>query len=471
MNPGDDTAPRPPNVGERCKDDMTVPATLRRTLGKWDLVAIGVNQVIGSGIFLLPSRVTAELNAWSVLAFILAGMASLLVALCFAEVGSRFEITGGPYVYTRAAFGRLVGFEVGWMQWVTRITSWAGVANGIPLALGFYIPAMTSGMPHVLFVVGLFSLLAFINLMGVRESAWAVNFFTISKLLPLGAFILVGLFFVKAEPFMTYAPVSWPQASAAGLLLIFAFGGFDVVTVPAGEASNPRGQVPFAMVTTIIAVTLVMLLAQVVAMGTLPGLSTSVTPLADAAFVFLGAGGALMIGLGSVVSMTGNNAGQVLTSSRMLFALAEHGELPPQIAYVHPRYRTPSVSILVSTGIAMTLALSGSFVALATASAVARLITYTGVAAATLRLRRQEFQESVRSPTFHTPIGPLVPVLAIVVSLVILVGASREQLMGGVLALVVGMIVFLWNDRINGGPGSQQTVSHESAVTWNHGSE
>jgi amino acid transporter len=225
------------------------------------------------------------------------------------------------------------------------------------------------------------------------------------------------------------------------------------------------------MVTTIIAVTLVMLLAQVVAMGTLPGLSTSVTPLADAAFVFLGAGGALMIGLGSVVSMTGNNAGQVLTSSRMLFALAEHGELPPQLAYVHPRYRTPSVSILVSTGIAMTLALSGSFVALATASAVARLITYTGVAAATLRLRRQEFQESVPSPTFRTPVGPLVPVLAIVVSLVILVGASREQLMGGALALVVGMIVFLWNDRINGGPGSQQTVSHESAVTWNRGSE
>ncbi|MEC8951854.1 MAG: amino acid permease, partial [Acidobacteriota bacterium] len=167
---------------------MTIPATLRRTLGKWDLVAIGVNQVIGSGIFLLPSRVTAELNAWSVLAFILAGIASLLIALCFAEVASRFEITGGPYVYTRAAFGRLVGFEVGWMQWVTRITSWAGVANGIPLALGFYIPAMTSGVTHALFIVGLFSLLAYINLMGVRQSAWAINFFTISKLLPLGVF-------------------------------------------------------------------------------------------------------------------------------------------------------------------------------------------------------------------------------------------------------------------------------------------
>ena len=448
---------------------MTTPATLRRTLGRWDLVAIGVNQVIGSGIFLLPSRVTAEINTWSVLAFVFAGIASLLVALCFAEVGSRFEVTGGPYVYTRAAFGRLIGFEVGWMQWVTRITSWAGVANGIPLALGFYIPAMSSGLPHVLFIGGLFSMLAFINLVGVRESAWAVNFFTVSKLLPLAVFIFIGLFFMRAEPFMTYSPVSWPQASAAGLLLIFAFGGFDVVPVPAGEASNPRGQVPFAMVATIIAVTAVMFLAHVVAMGTLPGLNESVTPLADAALVFMGTGGALMIGLGSVVSMTGNNAGQVLTSSRMLFALAEHGELPERVAYVHPRYRTPSVSILASTGIAMALALSGSFVALATASAVARLITYTGVAAATLRLRRQEFQKSVRSPTFRTPMGALIPVRAIAVSLVILVGASREQLMGGAAALVVGLIVFFLNDRITGGPGPRRAVSHESAVTSNCG--
>ena len=260
-------------------------------------------------------------------------------------------------------------------------------------------------------------------------------------------------------------PITWPQASAVGLLLIFAFGGFDVVPVPAGEASNPRGQVPFAMVTTIATVTAVMLLAQVVTMGTLPGLNESATPLADAAFVFMGAGGALMIGVGSVLSMTGNNAGQVLTSSRMLFALAEHGELPERIARVHPRYRTPHVAILVSTGIAMVLALSGSFVALATASAVARLVTYTGVAAATLRLRSPEFERDVPSPTFRTPLGALVPLLAIGVSLLILVGASREQLIGGATALALGAVVFFLNDRLTGGPNRRRAVSHESSVT------
>ena len=422
--------------------------TLRRALHRWDLTAIGVNQVIGSGIFLLPSAVAAEIGAWSIPAFVMAGTASMLVALCFAEVGSRFAGTGGPYLYTRAAFGRFVGFQVGWMQWVTRVTSWAGVANGIPLALGFYIPALTSGAPRVAFIVGLFLVLAAINVRGIRHGAWTVNLFTVSKLVPLAVFIAVGLLYLELEPLTAFRSVTWPQASAAGLLLIFAFGGFDVVPVPAGEASDPRAQVPFAMISTILVVSSVMLLAHVVTMGTLSNLTESSTPLADAAFVFMGAAGALMIGIGSVVSMTGNNAGQVLTASRMLFALAEHGELPAGLARIHQIFRTPAAAIAVTTGISVALALSGSFVALATASAVARLVTYTGVCAATLRLRHPRYENVVEPARFRIPMGSVVPLLAIGVSIVILVGASRQQLLGGLVALAVGAAVFLLNDKL-----------------------
>ena len=183
--------------------------TLRRILGRWDLTAVGINQVIGSGIFLLPSLVTAQVGAWSVMAFVLAGLASMLVALCFAEVGSRFKETGGPYLYTRAAFGRFVGFEVGWMQWITRVTSWASVANGIPLALGFYVPAVTTGVYRTVFIVALFLILAAINYRGIQQAAWTVNLFTISKLVPLIVFIAVGVFFIQAEPFTRLTPISW----------------------------------------------------------------------------------------------------------------------------------------------------------------------------------------------------------------------------------------------------------------------
>src|SRR5947209_7937814 len=137
--------------------------TLRRALGRWDLTAIGVNQVIGGAIFLMPAQVAAQIGGWSPIAFVLMGLASLTVALCFAEVGSRFDATGGPYLYTRAAFGRFAAFEVGWMQWFTRASSQATVMAGIPLALGYYWPALTSGWPRVLFIVVLTALLAAVN--------------------------------------------------------------------------------------------------------------------------------------------------------------------------------------------------------------------------------------------------------------------------------------------------------------------
>ena len=423
-------------------------ATLRRELGKWDLTAIGINQVIGSAIFFLPSQVAAQVGSWSPFAFLAIGGASLLVALCFAEVGSRFERTGGPYLYTRAAFGRFVGFEVGWMQWVTRVTSQASIVNAIALALGFYWPVITSGTGRALTISVITLALGWINLRGIRLSAFTINLFTVAKLLPLTFFIVVGLWFIDATRLVPAGEVSVSQASAAALLLIFAFGGYDVIGVPAGEAANPRRHLPFAFVATIVAVTVIMTLAQVVAIGTLPNLTTSPTPLADASALFAGSAGALLISAGAVVSMTGNNLGAVLTGSRMLFALAENGELPRFLMKIHPQYRTPSNAVIFTTIAALALALSGSFVILAVASAVARLIAYTGACAATLRLRSPRFAGIVSPATFVTPLGPLVPLLAVGVSLLILAGATTAHLLGGAAGLAAGAVLFFANDRL-----------------------
>jgi amino acid transporter len=420
--------------------------TLVRALGRWDLTAIGVNQVIGGAIFLIPSQLAAQVGNWSVIAFVFAGLASMLVALCFAEVGSRFDGTGGPYLYTRAAFGRFAAFEVGWMQWFTRATSQASIANGIALALGFYWPVMTAGWGRALMLVGLVAVLAIVNVRGIRQSARLVNTLTIAKLVPLGLFIVVGLFFVDLGRMSPLPSLTWGQASAGALLLIFAYGGYDVIPVPAGEATDPRRHVPFALVMTIIAVTIIMVLAQVVTVGILPDPAQSRTPLADAAWLFMGAGGALLVGVGSIVSMTGNNAGQVLTGSRMLFALAEHRELPAFLGRIHPVYRTPSNAVLFTSAVALALALSGSFAMLAAVSAVARLVAYTGACAATLTLRHPRFTGRVKPATFVIAGGPIVPVLAIVVSMAILAGASVEQLVGGLAALMAGALLYLAND-------------------------
>ena len=237
--------------------------------------------------------------------------------------------------------------------------------------------------------------------------------------------------------------VTREQVSSAAILLIFAYGGYEVTGVLAGEAANPRRDVPFAFVATLIIVTIVMSLASLVATGVVPDLAASKTPLADGAAIILGAAGALIISAGAALSATGNNMGQILNGSRTIFALAENGDLPRWFARVHPRYHTPSNSILFTAVVALTLALTGSFVALAAVSAIARLVMYLAVCASTLVLRKRVPAGDVGPAQFTVPGGPVVPVLAMIVALGILAGASNAQLTAGAMALAAGAVLFV----------------------------
>jgi amino acid transporter len=416
----------------------TVAPGLRRELGSWDLTAIGVNQVIGSAIFVQPALYAASVGAWSAWMVPAVGLASLLIALCFAEVGSRFDATGGPYLYTRAAFGRFAAFEVGWMMWFTRVASWAAVIHVLATSLGFYFPALNAGWPRGGLITAIIVAITAVNVRGVRQSSVVLNVLTIGKLLPLVAFILAGLFFVDPALLVPHETPTRAALSATGLLLIFAFGGYEVVPVPAGEARDPRRAVPFALIMTIVIVTIVMGLVQIVALGTLPTLASSKTPLADAAVLFLGGGGALLMTLGAVFSTTGNNMGQALSGPRNLFALAEQGDLPRFFGWVHPRFRTPANAILVTAGLALVLALSGQFATLALASAISRLVVYVATCASALVLRSPKFADRIKPPTFVVPFGPAIPIAAIVIALAMLAGARRDQLIAGLVALSVG---------------------------------
>ena len=444
---------------------------LRRTLGRWDLTAIGVNQVIGSAIFLLPADVARLVGPWGPLAFIAVGLLSLSIALCFAEVGSRFEKTGGPYLPARAAFGRFVGFEVGWMMWFTRVTSQASVANGLALALAFYWPALSIGLPRMTLIAALTLALTWINVRGIKQSSWVVNALTIGKLAPLAIFIIAGVWYVDPARFAAMPAVTQQQLSSALILLIFAYGGYEVTGVLAGEAANPRRDVPFAFVATLITVSVVMSLTSLVATGVLPDLGASRTPLADGAAIFLGAAGALLVSMGSAISMAGNNMGQILNGSRTLFALAENGDLPKWFARVHPTYQTPSNAILFTAVIALTLALTGSFIALAAVSAIARLVMYLAVCASTLVLRKHDreiaaqvgpqfpvrrslgeggsdLDGAVAPAKFTVPLGPVIPIVASIVALGILAGASQAQLIAGAAALAAGAVLYFVATRL-----------------------
>lgn len=411
---------------------------LKRELGRWDLTAIGINQVIGGAVFLMPAAVAAAVGAWSPWVVAAVGVVSLLIALSFAEVGSRFTGTGGPYLYARAAFGRFVSFEVGWMQWFTRVASWASVINGLADSLGLYAPALGAGTPRAILIAATIGIITFVNVRGIRLSSWVINALTIGKLVPLALFIGIGLFFVDVSRLAGEGALTVAELSTATVLLIFAFGGYEVVPVTGGETKDPRRAIPFAMVMTIVSVTILTALVQVVAVGTLPGLAQSQTALADSAAVFLGSAGALLITAGAVVSMSGNNFGQSLSGSRSLFALGELGDVPPLFGWVHPRYRTPAFAIVFSSAVALVLALSGTFVTLAAGSAISRLFVYAVTCAATLALRRPPYAPIVRPALFKAPGGVLIPAAGTLISIAIVAFATPRQIVVGLGALAAG---------------------------------
>ena len=411
---------------------------LRREVGLLGLVAIALNGVIGSGIFVLPATVAGLLGPLSPLAYLVAAALTALVVLCFAEAGSRFEATGGPYLYAREAFGEFVGFEVGVMFFLSRLAAAAAISNACVLSLGYFAPALSQGAGRALVLTAVFAALALLNYRGVREGALVVNVFTVAKLVPLFVFVGVGWFAVDPASYsFSEAPDSLALRRAS-LLLIFAFGGFENASVPAEEAKNPRRDLPFALITAIALTAVLYISIQIVALGTLPGLAKDATPLASSAARFLGPAGGAVVTLGAVVSTIGSLSALVLVGPRILYSFGQAGRLSAALTEVHPRFATPHVAILVFALIAWASGLSGGFAQLAAISAFARLLFSATTCVAVLALRRRA------SPPagFVVPGGPLVPLSAVALSLWLLSGVTREQLVAGAAALVVGAALF-----------------------------
>ena len=413
---------------------------LVRTVSRWQLVGLSINDVIGSGVFLLPAAAAILLGGASIWAVFLAGCAVAILVLCFAEASSYFDEAGGAYLYTREAFGEFVGFEVGWMTWLARVTSVASLSVGFALATSYLWPAAAEGWGRILVITTSLGFLTWINVIGVRQGAKMAVFLTIAKSIPLLAFIGIGVFAIDWNLITTDTPpIAFDSLSEAVLLLLFAYVGFENTPAAAGEYKNPKTDVPFAMLIMVLVVTIIYTLVQLVAVGTYPALAESESPLADAGSYFAGTGMALLMTIGAMVSIFGNVGNTTLIGPRYLYALAKDGYGFKALAKIHPRYRTPAVAILVQSGLALILAISGSFVGLAMLSIIARLATYAGTAAA-LPILRKRFPNHPNA--LRLPGGYTIPILALGICLIFLISTTIENLIAGAVALIVGAVIF-----------------------------
>ncbi|MDX6384401.1 MAG: hypothetical protein QOK48_1974 [Blastocatellia bacterium] len=413
---------------------------LLRGIRRWDLVAMAINGIIGAGIFGLPAKAFALIGSYSLIAFLVCALVVAMIILCFAEVGSRFDATGGPYLYAREAFGPTVAFEVGWLIWLARLTAFAANCNLMVAYLAFFWPPANSPVPRALLITAIVILLTALNVFGVRQAALASNLFTVGKLIPILIFIAAGLFFLNPHAFALGALPSTGAFSQSVLLLIYAFSGFEMAAIPAGEIRNPQRALPRALLIATAVVAFFYILIQVVSIGTLPELATSSKPLADAAQRFMGTAGAAVISVGAIISIAGNLNVVLLSGSRMPFAIAEQRQLPSILAKVHRRFFTPHVAILVTAGVMWLLTLRSSFIAALTISAIARLVTYAVTCAALPVLRRRK---DVPVAQFKVRGGPVIAIAALILAIWLLSNSSLREAVTALIAGAVGMVIYL----------------------------
>ncbi len=420
-----------------------------RAIGRWSLAALMVNIIIGSGIFGLPSKVAAMTGRQSPLAFLIAAVGIAVIAACFAEVASCFRKSGGPYLYTKVAFGRFVGLQTGWLNWLSRLAATAASANLFTAVLAEFWPHMKEPFPRIAATTLLLGVLTAINVRGIKMGTAVSNFFTASKLVPLVVFVLGGCAFLllRGSPL---PPVSESHSVDAWLnsilLIIFAYTGFEAALIPAGEAKNPDRDAPIAILTALAICTPIYALVQFVVVQTVANPAQSESPLATAANVFGGHALATMIAFAVLLSIVGYLAAGMIASPRIVFALAEQGDFPHWFAAVHPRYKTPYISILMFGTLVWALAMLGTFTWNAKLASVSRLIIYALTCAAlpTLRWKKPGLAK------FHLPLGTLLAFLGIAFCGVVLSRAGKLEVLVLAVTLTIALLNWLVVRRATG---------------------
>ncbi len=418
---------------------------LERVVSRWQILVLALNDVIGSGVYLLPAAAAALLGPQSVWAVLLAGGAVLLVVLCFVEASSHFDQPGGAYLYARTAFGDFIGFEVGWMTWLARTASVASLSAGFAQALEFLWPAAAGGWQRAVAIVLPTLALTYLNYIGMRSGVRTAVVLMIGKGLPLLVFIGLGIHFAEASR-VAAQPAGSGDLAAAALLLLYAYAGFENTPAPAGEYRNPRRDVPFALLLHILIITALYVAVQWLALATLDHAAAAGSPLAEAARGMAGPAAGLLLTVGATLSILGTNHESILKGPRYLYALARDGYGPAALGRVHPRHHTPDLAIFLQIAIALPLALTGTFVGLATLSVVARLATYFGTIAAVPVLRRKLPGET----GWRLPGGWAIPLAAAAVTLVLAGSARPRHLVSAAIALLVGAVIYRFRRPVAG---------------------
>jgi amino acid transporter len=420
------------------------PPGLVRTIGRWSLVALIINTMIGASIFGLPALIAARLGRLSPIGFLVAFAGIAVIAACMAEVASQFTQTGGPYLYARAAFGRLLAIQNGWLTWLTRIAAVSAVANLFITYLSEFFPGVTQPLARATVLTALIGFLALVNYRGVTGGNRLSNFFTVTKVTLLAFFILAGLAALALRPEIRVHPAATAATSSdwfeAVLLMVYSYGGFEAALIASGETRDARKDIPFALFTAIAVTTLLYIAVQYLVIHTIPNPGASGAPVVDSARRFLPQWAVQIVAAGTLVSAYGYLSANMLHTPRVTFAMGERGDFPSFFGRIHPLFRTPYISIVIFAVLLLVFSIAGDFRWNAMLSSVARMFVYGSVAAALPVLRRKQPQ----AVGFRLPGGIAFSVLALLFTLVLITRMRRGEFIVIAATAVLAFANWLW---------------------------
>jgi amino acid transporter len=414
---------------------------LVRGIGFVGLAILVLNSMIGAGIFALPAAVSARAGVLSPWLFLAVGVLIITVVLTFAELASYFKSSGGPVLFTTTAFGPLAGFATGWLLFVSRMAAFAANTTVMAVYLGAIWPWFSEGIGRTLLIVLVCASLTYANYVGVKEGVRTMGVITFFKITPILLLIVLGLQHVSGD---TLFPATMPTIDDLGgttLLLVYAFVGFESVTIVSGESKDPKRALPRALVMTVIATGILYFLIVLAYISVLPDAGASGATLIDVGRELMGPAGTVLITFAAFFSIGGNLSSIMLAVPRLTFALARERLLPKWFGNIHDKYSTPGNSILFLGGLGLVFALSGSFAYLAAASSLMRLIGYV-LCISSLPIIRRKATEEEKAEAYRVKGGNLIPGFALI--LCIWMGAQASllswQVTGGLVTL--GLVLY-----------------------------
>ena len=418
-------------------------AKLKRDIGLFAAGLLVLNGVVGAGIFGLPGKLVEAAGVFGPWLIIIFGILIISVVWTFASIASYFNTTGGPVAYANRAFGPLVGFQTGWLLYIGRVTAIAANTNVLidyALDLAEIIPTETIRGMLLFLIIGA---LVAINIMGVKKAVGAINVITLVKILPVITLIILAVPYLTPEGVLPSNLPTFDEWSGLVLVILYAFVGFEGALVTAGETKNPKQNIPRALITGIFVITAIYFLVSITYVNVVTDLGSD-TPLIDMGEVLMGPIGAVIIVIAAIFSILGNATAIVIAAPRMTFAMAEEGSLPKWFGRIHHKYATPANSILFLGVLAFLLAISGTFLYLAAASTLARMIAYIICVISLPAIRKKADEETLRNAT-PLPGGYVIPVIAVAVCVFAITQADAKNwlYMAGFIAL--GSVLYFAN--------------------------